>query len=280
MLNKIKINLPFLVISFIHFAISTFITWHSPKFSTLEFLIYSLLKALSCILIIIFWQSIPFIYNEIKNNNKFVKDFLKFFLIYFLINFIVLLFIWPGYTHSEFLNPFPGIKNNIIPCFWHFLSSLTQGTYYHIIPSIWGISLICIIVESTIVGYCIAKIKNNISNNYYFLLFIPFCIPAILILNTAPIRLIFTTWLSVFVLFFIFINQNKESTSKLHIFFIGIATGILVAFRSEYFPLLLFYPLTIFLPKKATLFNINFYFHIRVKQYYTKTTIWSYIRIT
>lgn len=242
---KFKFNSLFLIIGLIHFAISLFITIDSYKYSEEQIIIYSLFKVLTFIIIILSWQLPPFLYNEIRKGNDNIKDFFKFSSTYFIINFIVMILIWPGYTDCEFLNSYLGIKSNMLTTFWHFLSSFFQGISYHIIPTIWGVSLVNIFIQSIIFGYCINNTKKYISSNYHLLLFLPFCIPAILILNTAPIRLIYVTWIATFIMFFIFLNQNKEINNKAKAILFGVITGLFISFRTEYFPLLFFVPLTL-----------------------------------
>lgn len=244
-----RVNIPYILIAIIHFLLVYTKTPYQTSFSAEQTITWIILKVFSLLFIILFWQFIPYTIVQIKNRNIIFKEILSFSFIYLIINIFVLILIWPGHTHNEFLIIYSAQTKQEIIFFWHWLSSFEIAITYNILPYIWGVTLINSIIQSIIVGFCVHSIKNKISKNFYWITFLPFCFPCILILNHTPIRLILITWLTVLFYTLMFINMNKEINRKNFSILFGLLTGIIVAFRIEYTPLLILFPLAIYFLK-------------------------------
>lgn len=244
-MNKIvvnKSNIFFAIIALIHFFLVYLKTPYSTDFCVEQNVFYIFVKIISFILIVLFWQFVPMLIRSAKNKDC---DFFVFSLIYFIINGVVLYLIWPGVTHSEFLHIYSNQKYYFISYFWHWLSVLEISLAYNIIPYIWGVTVINLILESCIVGYCVSSVKKHITKKFYWLAFFPFCIPAVLVVNHTPIRLVFSTWLFVLFYSFLFANKNKEISNIKTAVLIGLLSSVIVSIRSEHTPLLLIFPIMV-----------------------------------
>ena len=246
MLKINKTNIFFIIIAIIHFILVLQKTPYQTYFTQEQAITWITVKLVSFLLIILFWQFIPYTIEQFKNRNKNFKEFLLFSLIYFIVNLTILILIWPGHTHAEFLNIYFQQKNSELIFFWHWLSSFEIAVTYNILPYIWGITLVNSILQSFIVGFCIYSIKYKTSKNFYWLAYIPFIIPAILIQNHSPIRLIFITWLTVFFFTFLYMNKDQKIENNLKVILFGILTATIISIRTEYYPLIFIYPLMIF----------------------------------
>ena len=241
-------NLFFSLIAILHFfLVFIYCEPYCTNFSLEQKIIFFSTNIISFILIYTFWNYIPKVINIIKSNNNNKKFFIKNFLLYFLFNIIVLAMTYPtGSRDVDFLICYNEILHYNLYWWISHLINIDIIIGYHIIPTIWGISVFNLFIYSIIFSYIITNIKKYISEKYYWLLYIPFCIPSIFIINQNVIRLVLCSWIFIFLTCFILFNQKKEINNNIVCISMSILTFELIISRFEFLPLIIIIPLIIY----------------------------------
>lgn len=245
-------NIFFFVLSLIHFFIVfkfTFPTDYSLLLCQQK-IIFIIYKIVSFIFIVGLWQFIVFIFNSIKERNAEKLSFIKYFIIYFLLNMFVLYLTYPlMITENSLCLSFVDLHYGYLTMHPSLFQFLNIAFFYHVIPSMVGVSICNSFCFSLIFAYIITSVKKIVKSNWANLLFIPFCFPFVLALNQCPQRLIPCAWLFIFVLSFIFFNQKKIIKDNIKILLFALVSSFLLMSRSEYIILLVFLPFIIYLLK-------------------------------
>ena len=256
-----KYNFIFYVIAIIHFLL---VFLYTPKFD-MSFILsqkiwYFLVKIVSFILIVVFWQ---FIINSvllIKKKSKTRIDIIKYTLIYFVVNSILLFLCFP-YLNCEnsIVYVHEAMGNYILSVHPSFLQALIYVLAYNIIPNIFGVSIVLIFCYSLIFSFFIVNFKEKFK--IYHLIYIPFFIPFVLVLNQQPARYIVLSWFLLFMFVYIYLNQYKEKNNLFQIILFAILTVICARLRSEYIFLIVLIPMIflffkIFNKKNILIFTI------------------------
>ena len=255
--NKSKIliaKILFLFVAIIHILIVWFYT---PKFSLSDTfeqkMIFFSTKIISFILIIVFWQLFPVFYNAFKNKDEQKMSFLKYTLGYFLINSVILYLTYPLYHMQEnVITGFQGLFSHQVDWFPNFFAFMNIHIGYNIIPSVKYSTLVYIFIYSLIFAYCITQLKNKIQSKLYLLLFFPFCVPFVLFINLIQLRIIFAGYILLFSFVYIYFNQKKEEAKYSVALIFAVICSTTAGIRSEFMPLILFFPLLVFSLKVFT----------------------------
>ena len=242
----------FFILSIVHFLIVFKYTFPADYigFTFKQKFVYMIYKIVSFILIVGFWQFINFIFTSIKEKKSEKISFIKYFSIYFLLNMIVLFLTYPLMIIENCLCvSFVDLHSNNMTMHPSLFQFLNIAFFYHVIPSMVGVSICNSFCFSLIFAYIITSVRKIVKSNWANLLFIPFCFPFVLALNQCPQRLIPCAWLFIFVLSFIFFNQKKVIKDNIKVILFALISSILIVSRSEYVILLVFLPLIIYLFK-------------------------------
>lgn len=261
----VKINrqqIIFFLIAIVHFVA---VFMNTPSFNVCNFLEekinFILIKSVSLILIISFWQFISWAFNAIRNRQIEQGNcekilFVKYFSIYFLLNLIVLVLTYPVQLYEQsYVNNIFALNNYYFDYHPNWLQSFNVHLGYHFIPNVIGVSIFNSILYSLVFAYCVLSVKKIVNNKLYYLIFIPFCFPYVFVFNQLPIRMVSCAWLFIFVVSFILFNKNKESSNLIKTLAFSILAGLLTAIRSEYIVLLVFIPIFVYFNKIFKLRN-------------------------
>lgn len=261
-----KIDIICFLVSIFCFIITLFITKpYESSFSLEQKIIYYSVKVLSFISILLFWKFVSFCCSAYVVQNKKGIFFGKCFLAYFILNIIILALTSPVVLYEQsVLSAFDALNNYFVSSHPNWLQGLNISVAYNILPFSLGPSIYNIFLYSLVFAYCISCGKEKFQNKAYFLI-IAFCCPFVLVLNQLPTRMIFTSYLFIFVFSFIYFNIDKKINLKSELFLFSLFAGILASIRSEYFLLLFFIPVIvyynkIFQKKSFIVFLFIFYF--------------------
>ncbi len=233
-------NILVLLISTIHFIITFFgkIPFNnSDYFFHLKFAFF---KAISFLLILIFWYFFLFIVKKIKLKDEKWIRISKFFGIYFGISMILLIITWPGIWVWDEFNILH-VSSYLEFLYWqNYLSSVTYILSMMIIPFPAGIVICQLFLISVIITFIIevSAIKS------IWIYFIILLLPPIIISNLTPIRATLFAYLLLFTVFYFYYFLNKLETLRIVDFIpLFITVPIIVIWKSEgivLFPFILF----------------------------------------
>lgn len=246
-----KTNIFFIMVALVHYL---FVYCLCPRYSV-SFLPYQKLaffitQILAFILILLFWINVPKIPVILKYGDENKKFFLKNLIFYFLINIIFLVIVYPSCTFDvDFLITFTDLFSYDFYYWIGHLININACVAYHIIPTIWGISVVNLFLYSLIFAYIITNVKKRFSNKLFWLLYFIFCSPIVLIFSQNVIRLILCSWMFIFLTAFIIFNTNKKINNMIIPILLGIYTGELLSARFEFLPLFILIPLAVYLFK-------------------------------
>ncbi len=251
--NKLLFIL-FFIIAIIHFIVVFPYTNLSPDGGIIDKILYVLIKIISFIIIVILWQLIPIIYTGFKNNNYKIVNYTKHTLIYFSCSLVILILTYPLLIPRMFINTIeiPStmliIKHSFFETTWfiNWLTGFIWSICYNIVPSIKFITIFCMFLYSLVFAYLLVGIKEHISEKYANLLYIPFCIPFVLMINHIAYKNLYSFYLFIFLLSFILFNQNAKIKKFLTVFIISIFSAMLVSIRAENMTIILLLPLMIY----------------------------------
>ncbi len=204
---------------------------------------------MALLLIILLWQIIPTVYYAFKNNDKKIKNYILFAGIYFIINLIIMLLTYPAMSMNDGLASDYNFANNY-SIYWSscFAVNYLENVFHNIFPVYIGGSICIVILYSLGFSYIINKFRE-ICPHSFWLLFIPFCFPCVLLLNGSLDRNYVIGNLMVFLMAYIFLNINKKNNNLIVCILLSILTGFISILRSEYIILILFIPLLLYLCK-------------------------------
>lgn len=239
-------NIRFVFIALIHFYITTFtdtLVWRNHEYWKSKK--YLIIKFVVLILLILFWQGVA----NYKKNPRLVK----YFLLYFALMFAMLMLTWPGnWQWDEF-----GILNKVKELdmfYWqHWLTSIFYMFALAIVPFPGGIVLMEIFLISLIVGFIIDKVADIAGTKAAITLFIPLCLPVVIVNNLYPMRNTFCAYLELLLFFEIIIKCRGENSLswKSICEFVGL-TVLVSTWRSESIICIIAIPVLIFMFFKQT----------------------------
>lgn len=236
LLKSISIsNWIFLFIALFHFSITLF-TDHIIFNKTTSFInpTYITVKIIVFIVLILFWQSVPYFINKIKEKDKKTIDFLKYFSIYFGIMLIFLALTWPGVWRGDEFYIFYFAKSLNFFYWHHWLTSIFYIFSLSILPFPAGIIIIQTFMISLIVAYIISNFQYLFPSCCAWILLVPFFFPSFIDNNLYPLRLPICSYLEIFLFCsIIFKYINKTNIEIKNILLWGILTSILSTWRTE-----------------------------------------------
>ncbi len=245
---KFRFNKLLLFISLLHFLLNLFLCYFFTfidVFKTLESTIFYILSMMiCCAFFIILYQLIYNLILKLKIKSPRFVRFVKYFLIYFAILFVFYLLTFPGnYVNDEF-TILVYSKRFILYGWHHVLTQLFYILAMFTFISPLFIVLFQIIFLSAIVGFIIEKVsfflnlKMNLKKINVICLFIPFCLPPVILFALNPLRATLCTFLELLIvveLIAIFIKFDKPTIPKLIEF--GVLIPIIGLWRTESIPL-------------------------------------------
>ncbi len=257
-----KINIIFISLAIIHFILA-FVTTeisHTVKFYFSEVVVL--------ISLVVFWQSIPYFYKKVKENNQDIILFLKHFSFYFTIQCFFLILLWPGvYRGAEMFYIYQDVVESGSFFYWyHWLLSFFWMCCINIFNHVAGVAFVQVLLISVIVAYSITKISKLFPSKFNYILYLPFLFPFIISYNLYPDRLNLYTYLCLYLsvtLIYMYTTKEKAKTSE--VFLIALTGAIAATLRSENLTFLFIIPLIIvflkvFNKKQLVYFSIVFTF--------------------
>lgn len=227
--SKSNINFILLIVAIFHWGItSVFTDWFFLKKSS-----YHAIAKL--IVIIVFWQIIAYMIKRYKAEKEF-RVYLHYVSIYFLFSFVFLILIWPGNWIWDDLLLLARCQLSENYPWYHFL---TQGFFMaalFIFPTPVSIIILQLACISMIVGYFVYAISTMLPNKskLKFLLYIPFILPAVLVMNNTGLRsTLFAYLILFFAIYILFVRWQGKSVKSSQIVFLCCITSIFITLRGE-----------------------------------------------
>lgn len=267
----------FLVFALIHYLLSFFMTLNFAKIDSNDFrkkVVFVFVEIMFFFFLIFIYKKLFEIFKDkrkLKNSLKYIKTFL----IYFGILFLVLLCVWPGVWRGDDVFIADAARNYDLLGWYSVLSSLFCIFSYKIIPDYVGVIIVQCAFISLIVSYCINKtyeFLNFKSNNYKFILYIPFLLFPVIDNNLYPWRCTWCAYLILLSLVKIVEFYKKNKLEWKNCLEISVLFGILAALRNEQIYFL------------VILIAISFYFFLRKKmkfvQFFSTTVLAIILTLT
>lgn len=238
-------NFKFFFVALIHY----FIVLHNasimfnkvPDFNEQR---YFIIKILAAIILIIFWQAVPYVIKKIREKDKKTIIFIKYFSIYFSIMLIFLLLTWPGIWRNDEFYIFYSVRYLSFASWHHWITSAFYIFCMCLIPFPVGIVFFQTLFISMIVGYILTETESLLKSKYTYFLFIPFLFPSIISNNLYPLRLPLYSYVELLLFSsIIFKYLNKSAINYKNILLWGILTSIVATWRSESVFLLITIPI-------------------------------------
>lgn len=223
-------NILVLLISTIHFIITFFgkISFNNPEYYF--HLKFAFFKAISFLLILIFWYFLFFIVKKLKIKDERWVRISKVFGTYFGISMILLIVTWPGIWVWDEFNILH-LSSYLEFLYWqNYLSSVTYILSLMIIPFPAGIVICQLFLISIIITFIIEVSAIKSIWIYFIILFLP----PIILHNLIPIRATLFAYFLLFVVFYFYYYLNKLETLKIVNFIpLFIFVPIIVIWKSE-----------------------------------------------
>lgn len=233
-----------LLIAFVHWYVTFFIEKNFFVTSTLEkpFIVIAKLFVVVC-----FWQIAFYMARRYKQDPEY-RRYIHFAGAYFIFSMVLLLLIWPGNWLSDDLYVLEDTKNFLLRSWQHYLT----GTFYYIavflFPACVSIIIFQLLCISLIVGYFINAIYTFTNHSKLALLaYIPFFFPTVLTENYYPLRAVLFSYLILFFITSLLINNKKEKISNAVLISLSFITAIICNLRGEGATFLLIAPTLVFL---------------------------------
>ena len=130
-------------------------------------------------------------------------------------------------------------------------------------------------VIGVVTMFVLSKIDYRFLKKYYWIAYIPFCVPYILLYNQNPERVLISAYMLIFVFSFILFNQNIKRNETAIVILFALISAVASYMRSEYMCLFIFLPLIIlimkvFTYKKFIVFILFFYLFAFCYGYFDK----------
>lgn len=248
--NKYKTNIIFLLISIIHFIITSFTDKIMFNFEEINIINYAICKIILFIVLVSFWQ---FIAQIIIYKNAKLKKYFTNFLIYIVPMIVLLLFIWPGIWLGDDNKNF--FNYAITTNYFYQLNYLTT-IFYIIAFMIFPCPSGAIILQTIFFGIVASYITTNTlevtkNSKISYLMYLPFIFLHTIFYTfyvNRPVIVGTLYLLLVCILVFDKIKEKKLSTSKF--WSIVLIVALLTTWRKEQFYLVLIIPILIFVTYK------------------------------
>jgi hypothetical protein len=254
-LNKLKFNKMAIIIAVVHWLISfasdrLVFTYQLFNFTDKVSLAKAILawgaKLAFLILLVVIWQIIIYVIQELRNKNEQLRKYFKYTLIYFGIMLLFFVLLFPGlWRMDEF-----GIllkATMILPHFWQgYLTSVFYIFALMLIPTPAGVVLVQVGIISLIVGYIVYKCSNVIEHQILiFIMYLPFLLFPVIDSNFYPIRMSIYAFLELLFAFeLFFIKFEKREIKGKNIWLLASLAGIIICWRTESIYYIVLAPIT------------------------------------
>lgn len=232
---EIYIRSWFLMISLLHFFITTYTD--SIIFSSVDYIsfpIYFIAKIIVFVLLALFWQTVPVIYNRLKSKNEDTICFIKHFGIYFLIMLIFLFLTWPGVWRWDDLF-IADYASKLMVSYWHhWITYIFYIISFSVIPFPAGVVFFQILIISLSVGWVSYRMFKVFKPKFQWFLLILMLFPSVINNNLYPMRLCLYAHLVFLLLSSIVLKyESQKDITKYDIVLWGVLTAITASWRTE-----------------------------------------------
>lgn len=223
--NQIKINNDIVNVALIHWIISLFFqpmffefpalnlhTYNIQQFYTIVFY-----EMIFLVCLFLFWRCVFKIVRNFHENNNWYIEYIKCCIPCLLILFCVLLIFWPGYFCSDEYVMIYRARQWSFFSIQNYLIGLIYILSFMLIPFSSGVQIVSMLFISMIIGYIVCETKIKLKNNkIVYLLYVPFLLPACLIMNFRTLNSTIGAYLEILLLFRIIVikYRNIEISKK------------------------------------------------------------------
>jgi len=223
------------MISLLHFFITTYTD--SIIFSSVDYIsfpIYFIAKIIVFVLLALFWQTVPVIYNRLKSKNEDTICFIKHFGIYFLIMLIFLFLTWPGVWRWDDLF-IADYASKLMVSYWHhWITYIFYIISFSVIPFPAGVVFFQILIISLSVGWVSYRMFKVFKPKFQWFLLILMLFPSVINNNLYPMRLCLYAHLVFLLLSSIVLKyESQKDITKYDIVLWGVLTAITASWRTE-----------------------------------------------
>lgn len=191
-----------------------------------QFYVIVFYEILYLLVLILLWY---FIFKVIKNfpeKGDRYKAYIRCCIPCAVVLFIILLLFWPGYFCSDEYVMIYRARYWGLFSIQNYLIAMIYILSFMLIPISSGIQITTIILISMIVGYIVYKTKIYTNNHkIVYLLYVPFLLPACLVLNFRVLNSIIGAYLELLLIFKIIVLKYEETvlTKKEICFFVALS---------------------------------------------------------
>lgn len=211
------------------------------------------LIGLSFLFGICFYTAVVFCIYLLIQRNQIFLSYLKYFLVYFLLLCSLLLLVWPGiFKGDEFYVLKSALSFQLSPA----QTGITSCFYIICLlffPNPAVITFMQILIICCIFSYIMKNLFSIYQSRKVWLMLVPFCLLPVLDGNLFTLRATLVGWLFLLVLFQIFFACKKGALSLRAGLFLSAASGLIIAWRTEYVYLLLLLPASLWFLKLFSL---------------------------
>lgn len=228
-LSKSNVYILFILIAIFHWGITFFL---ENRFYLAKSPYHQIIKLL---VLIIFWQIIYYIFKRYKREIEY-RIYLRYSMYYFLLSFLFLLLIWPGNWIWDDLRILYTVHINEMYVWHHFITRFFFISALFIFPDPVSILILQLACISMIVGYFVYAVSTMLAcrSKLVTLLYLPFLLPPVLIMNNTAMR---STLFSYLILFFtihiLFTRWKNKPIATTHVFFLCLISCIFISLRGE-----------------------------------------------
>ena len=230
----------YMIIAFIHFAISFFLDTFLFKinifiiYNTSELIRLIIMKLISLMLYVFLWQKIGKIINNIRYKDDKTLKMLKYFFINFGINIVLLILTWPGIWRWDEFNILHHVSFYKLEYWQNYMTSIFYLLSYMLIPVPSGVIIIQMAVASGIVSYIIYNFSKIFKNSkLIYLLYIPFLLLPVLDHNLYPLRLTLYSYIELLLICQMIFIKKLGKCEKKDFLALSIILIILCSYRTE-----------------------------------------------
>lgn len=196
--------------------------------------------------------------SRIRTQDKRYREWLKFGALYCALLAILLLCIWPGlWVWDEFFI-LEAAKNFVFEPWQSYLTIQFYSYCLMLFPSGITIVLVQTLFASFVVGYIVSGVKA-ILPKLFWLAYIPFLLPVVLINNFYPLRMTMYSYLEVWLFAFLLFSFYKKASFRIATMLgVSVLLVVLILWRTEAIFYLLLGPILVL---------VTFWHHLRPKKF-------------
>ena len=182
---------------------------------------------------------------QLKKGNRTLLLYTRYFLTYFFIMLFFLLLVWPGIFKGD---EFYVLRGSLSLTFSPAQSGITSLFYIVCIlffPSMATITFFQLVFICMIFSYIMYHLMELYHSRFVWLLLVPALLLPVIDGNLFTLRSTMVGWLFLALIFDLFFLFQKKKVSLRHLLGLSLICGLIIAWRSEFFYLILLLPLSL-----------------------------------